>query len=299
MTDGPERGTSVRDATADFEGFLRVDGSPLHVLVEGTGPVVVLSAGLGLGWFDWDPVAALLAPDHTVVRFDRPGHGRSGPVTAPPTLAGEADRIAGVLDALGPRAAGPATVVGHSLAGPHAEGFARRHPARTAALVLVDSSVEAEPPAPRTPPALRTALARAAGAGLTALALPLLLGPALRRAGVRAARVDGVDTAPRAAVRRCYGTGRVWTGTLLANARYPETLAELARLRETHPLTAPTTVLGAYDGSGRRRELDWLGLQAHLADLLGARFEVATPAGHLVQADRPRQVAHAIRQARG
>ncbi|WP_234106468.1 alpha/beta fold hydrolase, partial [Streptomyces venezuelae] len=122
-----------------FEGFRRIGGVAHHVLVDGSGPVCVLSAGLGLSWFDWDPVVPLLARHRTVVRFDRPGHGLSQPAAGPPTAAGEAHRIAAVLDAL--EVPGPATVVGHSIAGFHAEAFARLHPDRTAALLLVDPSV--------------------------------------------------------------------------------------------------------------------------------------------------------------
>lgn len=137
--------------------FVRVGGVAHHVVVEGAGPVVVLSAGLGMSWFDWDPVAALLAPRHTLVRFDRPGHGLSGLAAAAPTAAGEAHRIAGILDALG--FAEPVTVVGHSIAGFHAEAFARLYPARTAGLVLVDSSIE-ERARPPVAPGARLVLAR-------------------------------------------------------------------------------------------------------------------------------------------
>ncbi|WP_194292193.1 alpha/beta fold hydrolase, partial [Streptomyces jumonjinensis] len=120
--------------------FVTIGGVRHHVVAEGSGPVCLLSAGLTLGWFDWDPVVPLLTPHRTVVRFDRPGHGLSAAAVAAPSAAGEARRIAGVLDALG--LDGPATVVGHSIAGFHAEAFARLHPERTASLVLVDSSVE-------------------------------------------------------------------------------------------------------------------------------------------------------------
>jgi pimeloyl-ACP methyl ester carboxylesterase len=284
-----------------YDGFLRIDGTALHVRVEGSGPVCVLNAGLGLCWFDWDPVAALLAPHRTVVRFDRPGHGLSAlppPAAAPPpggSAAAEADRIAGVLDALG--LTGPVTVAGHSIAGFHAEAFARLHPARTAALVLVDGSIEEDPRTPLLPPAARTAAAGALGRLLTAAGLPAALGPAVRRAsarGSRTTRTGGADRAPRALVRRCYRTGRVWRGALLENARYPDTAAGLLALRTRHPLRAPATVLAAYDASARPRELRWLARQAGLADLLGARFEVAAPAGHLVMADRPHEVARAV-----
>lgn len=159
--------------------FLRVDGVPLHVLTEGRGPLCVLSGGLGMAWFDWDAVAALLAPYRTVVRFDRPGLGLSAPAPEPPTLAAEADRIAHLLNALGHF--GPATVVGHSLAGFHAEAFARRHPDRCAGLLLVDASIE-DDPRPRLPRALRTAWAGGVAGALSAAGLPRALGPAAHAA---------------------------------------------------------------------------------------------------------------------
>ncbi|MFG2709419.1 alpha/beta fold hydrolase [Streptomyces goshikiensis] len=274
--------------------FVRVGGVPLHVVVEGDGPPVVLSAGLAMAWFDWDPVAELLAArGRTVVRFDRPGHGLSGPAPGPSGAAGEARGIAGLLDALG--LPGPVTVVGHSIAGFHAEAFARLYPGRTAALVLVDSSVEE---APRTvlPAAVRTAAARALGRAVTAAGLPAALGPLARRAAVRASRTGGPDPAARDLVRRCYRTGRVWRGALLENSRYLDTAAEVLALRagHRHRLSAPATVLAAYDGSARPGALRWLARQADLADRLGARFEVAEPAGHLVMLDRPDQVARAV-----
>ncbi|MFB7515877.1 alpha/beta fold hydrolase [Streptomyces sp. NPDC056144] len=261
--------------------FVRIGGTAHHVAVEGTGPVCVLSAGLGLSWFDWDPVVPLLAPYRTVVRFDRPGHGLSAPATAPPTARGEADRIAALLDALGARE--PATVVGHSIAGFHAEAFARLHPTRTHALVLVDSSVEERPRPART-----DAVARAAGLVLSAAGLPAALGPALRRAAVRN------DSAPRELIRRVYGTSRVLRGALLENAHYGAVAAGLLALGEDHPLPPdlPVAVLAAPDGSAR-----WERRQRALARRLGARYEAAEPSGHLVMKDRPDAVAGAVLRA--
>ncbi|MER6779797.1 MULTISPECIES: alpha/beta hydrolase [unclassified Streptomyces] len=277
------------------ERFVRVDGVPLHVVVEGTGPTVVLSAGLAMAWFDWDPVAALLVGQgRTVVRFDRPGHGLSAPATAPPTAAGEARRIAGLLDALG--LSGPVTVAGHSIAGFHAEAFARLYPERTAALVLVDTSIE-EDPRTALPAWLRTGAARVLGRALTAAGLPAALGPLARRAAVRASRTAGSDPAARDLVRRVYRTGRVWRGALLENARYPDVAAEVLALRTGRPPAVPATVLAGYDGSAGRVAQRWLARQAELAVRLGARFEVAEPAGHLVMLDRPGRVARAVLDA--
>lgn len=297
----PADAADAADAVDGGDGGDGARGVALHVVVEGSGPVCVLSAGLAMAWFDWDPVVApLVAAGRTVVRFDRPGHGLSGPATEPPTTAGEAHRIAGLLDALGldARAAGPVTVVGHSLAGFHAEAFARLYPERTAALVLLDGSVE-ESPRTLLPAALRTGAARALGRAVTAAGLPAALGPTARRATVRASRTGGSDPAPRDLVRRCYRTGRVWRGGLLENSRYLDMAAELAALRGTHPLTAPTTVLAGHDGSAGPSALRWLSRQADLADLLGARFEVAEPAGHLVMLDRPGQVARTVLETAG
>ncbi|MFE4259951.1 alpha/beta fold hydrolase [Streptomyces sp. NPDC056883] len=275
--------------------FVRLpDGVALHVLVEGSGPPVVLSAGLAMAWFDWDPVAELLvAAGRTVVRFDRPGHGLSAPAVRAPSAAGEAHRIAGLLDALG-LGAERVTVAGHSIAAFHAEAFARLYPGRTAAVVLVDGSVE-ERPRTALPAGVRTGVARVLGRAVTAAGLPAALGPRARRTAVRASRAGGADDpAAQDLVRRCYRTGRVWRGALLENAAYPDTAAEVLALRAELPLTVPATVLAGHDPGAHRPDLRWLGRQAALADALGARFEVAEPAGHLVMLDRPHHVARAV-----
>ncbi|MEV5242362.1 alpha/beta hydrolase [Streptomyces cinnamoneus] len=272
--------------------MLRVGGVPLHVVREGTGPVCVLSAGLGMGWFDWEQVVPLLAPYRTVVRFDRPGLGFSAPAVEPPTAAAEAARIAGVLDALG--LPGPATVVGHSLAGFHAEAFARLYPERTAGLVLVDGSVE-EDARPVPGRELRTAAAHVRGLAFATAGLPWALGPALRRFSVRSASVKRQDPAPAELVRRTYGTGRVLRAILMENTRYRDVAAELEELRSHHGLPpAPVTVLAASPGTGSCPERRWLQRQRALANRLDARFEAVAPAGHLLMYDRPQAVAAAV-----
>ncbi|MFF9910781.1 alpha/beta fold hydrolase [Streptomyces sp. NPDC013457] len=269
--------------------FVRVGDVAHHAVVEGSGPVCVLSAGLGMSWFDWDSVVPLLTRTRTVVRFDRPGHGLSAPAAVPPSAAGEAHRIAALLDALS--LPGPATVVGHSIAGFHAEAFARLHPGRTAGIVLVDASVEEHARTPAAP-ALRTAAARGLGTLLSAAGAPAALGPAARRVTVRLSRARGGDPAPADLVRRVYATSRVLRGTLLENAHYRAVAAELLALRERFPLPPgrPVTVLAAPDGSA-----SWAGRQRALARRLGARYEAVEPSGHLMMWDRPDAVARAVR----
>nr|BFD91341.1 alpha/beta hydrolase [Kitasatospora sp. Xyl93] len=281
--------------------FLRVDGVPLHVRVEGGGPPCLLSGGLGSSWFDWDLVVPFLTPYRTVVRFDRPGYGLSAAEPAAgrpaPTAAGEAGRIRAVLDGLGLRE--PCTVVGHSLAGFHVEAFARLHPERTAGLVLVDGSVEAGV-RPYPAPAARDLAARVLAGAATALAVPYLLGPAVRRTTARLSTVRREDLAPAPLVRRCYRTGRALRALLRENGRYLDTAAELDGLRRTRPLAEdlPVTVLAADDGCRTRRGEDWLARQRELAALLGADFRTTAPAGHLVMFDRPDAVASAVLDTR-
>ncbi|MEV0259550.1 alpha/beta hydrolase [Streptomyces sp. NPDC050732] len=258
--------------------FVRVGGVPHHVEVTGSGPVCVLSAGLGLGWFDWEPVVPFLTPHRTVVRFDRPGLGLSGHARVAPTLRSEADRVRRVLDAVR-LGAEPVTVVGHSLAGFHAEAFARLYPERTEGLVLVDSSVEERPRA-LLPRGVRVAATRACGTLLCAAGLPRATGPALRRLAA---------PTPWA---RVYGSSRVWRATLMEYATYADVAHELTalRLRAALPGGVPVAVLAAYAGGSRR----WLTRQHRLARHLDATFHVAEPSGHLVMHDRPDTVARTI-----
>ncbi|MFB7905616.1 alpha/beta fold hydrolase [Kitasatospora sp. NPDC056076] len=282
--------------------FLRVDGVPLHVRTEGSGPLCLLTGGLGSSWFDWDLVVPFLTPYRTVVRFDRPGYGLSAaePATGrrpAPTVAGEADRIRAVLDGLG--LGGPCTVVGHSLAGFHAEAFARLHPERTAGLVLVDGSVEAAA-RPYPAPAVRDLAARAVAGAATALAVPYLLGPTARRVTARLSTVRREDLAPPPLVRHCYRTGRALRALLRENGRYLDMAAELDALRRARPLPEdlPITVLAADDGCRTSRAESWLADQRGLATLLGADFRTTAPAGHLVMFDRPDAVASAVLDTR-
>ncbi|MFI6446197.1 alpha/beta fold hydrolase [Kitasatospora sp. NPDC050543] len=281
--------------TATTAAFVRIDGRPVHVRREGRGPVCVLSGGLGSSWFDWDPVLPLLAPYRTVVRFDRPGYGLSAPSPTAPTLAGEAERIRRVLDALG--LPGPCTVVGHSLAGFYVEAFARLYPDRTAGLVLVDGSTEPAP-RPRPAPALRDRAARTVAASATALGVPYLLGPTARRLTARVTTVRRKDLAPDALVRRCYRTGRVLGAMLRENGRYLDLAADLAEVRRAAPLPdVPALVLAADRGRGSRHTRHWLARQSDLAATLGAEFRTAAPSGHLLMYDRPDAVAAAVLDA--
>ncbi|WP_440900901.1 alpha/beta fold hydrolase, partial [Actinosynnema sp.] len=116
-----------------------VVGSDLHLVADGPegAPPVVLLSGLAGAIADWDPVTRLLATSARVLRFDRPGTGASTPSPQPSSARREVAVLDAVLDAVG----APAVLVGHSLAGLHAEAFARLRPRRVRGAVLVDPSL--------------------------------------------------------------------------------------------------------------------------------------------------------------
>lgn len=273
-----------------------VAGQPMHVRRQhGRTPTVVLCSALGTVCTDWDAVVALL-PDVDVVVYDRPGTGHSPqtrppwPQAAPSTLRQEVEWLAGVGPAVG--AGPPFVVVGHSSGGLYAQAFARLHPEQTAGVLLIDSSTAQPSPRPAIAAVrhrLRTALARTP--------LPQLLGPAGRRALVRAQTVRGSDPLPPADRRRVYGTREGAHGVMAELDGFDDAAAELAELERRHPFPAvPTTVLTAAS-TGRpwpRRDRTWVREQQRLAGSLAAEHVVVENSAHLIPLDRPDAVARQI-----
>jgi pimeloyl-ACP methyl ester carboxylesterase len=109
----------------------------LHVRDTGpkTAPAVILIHGFGASLHTWEPWAQGLSADHRVIRFDLPGSGLSAPDPAGDyTDARSVELLIALMDRLGvPRA----SLVGHSIGGRIAWGFAARHPERVDKLVLV------------------------------------------------------------------------------------------------------------------------------------------------------------------
>lgn len=123
------------------------EGRPAEIATEiigKAGPVVVFVSGLGQDRQGWRFVADALAPCARSLIYDRPGLGESVPVPRSPVAAGAA---ADDLDAIlgSSRLPGPYLLVGHSLGGLYVQAFARKHPAETAGVVLVDSMTPEEP----------------------------------------------------------------------------------------------------------------------------------------------------------
>ncbi len=82
--------------------FIDVDGVPLHVRDEGTGPVIVMLHGSIVNLHEWGPVVERLKSQFRIVRLDWPPYGVSGPdPKGQHTTARAADLLAGLVDHLG------------------------------------------------------------------------------------------------------------------------------------------------------------------------------------------------------
>ncbi|MFI6596987.1 alpha/beta fold hydrolase [Nonomuraea sp. NPDC050536] len=244
----------------------------LHVIDEGEGPAVVITDGMAGAWYHWDHVAAGLAATHRVIRFDRPGLGRSTAALTTPTLYGEAARLA----ALAPPHPEHVTVVAHSVAAWHAEAFARLHPLRIRALVLVDPS-----PLPRKGRRTSTA-GRALGRWLPALGstwgawvIARLAGPAVHR------MITGVADGPGV-----YREGQVLAAAVGEWLAFRDMAADLREIRHEHVLPSIRVTILSAGGDGGRH--------AALAGLLKARLVRLPGAGHQVQVTAPEAIVQAV-----
>jgi pimeloyl-ACP methyl ester carboxylesterase len=115
---------------------LSLNGVHTAVLEGGDGPPLVLLHGPGAYGLQWLRVLPGLLTTHRVVAPDLPGHGESGPLVG----AADLDLVSGWLDDLIEcTCPTPPVLVGHTLGGAIAAGFAAERGERLAALVLVDT----------------------------------------------------------------------------------------------------------------------------------------------------------------
>lgn len=79
------------------------DGTNIAYAVAGSGPALVLTNGLTTTSFFWQYLRPAWLERHTVVTWDLPGHGRSGPAMSPAsaTIEGQPALIASVMAAAG------------------------------------------------------------------------------------------------------------------------------------------------------------------------------------------------------
>jgi pimeloyl-ACP methyl ester carboxylesterase len=117
---------------------VKANGTMIHVRVGGSGPAVVLLHGYGETGDMWAPLAAALAPDHTVVVPDLRGMGLSSKPASGFTKMNQATDVADVLDALKIQRA---DVVAHDIGNMVAFAMAEKYPTRVTKLVVIDAPV--------------------------------------------------------------------------------------------------------------------------------------------------------------
>ncbi|MGW3343998.1 DUF998 domain-containing protein [Nonomuraea rubra] len=263
-TDDAPAWSGTRSGTGSVAGCGRA-----HVVVQGAGPAVLITAGLAGAWFHWDAVAARLAGGHRVIRFDRPGLGLSPCAPVPPTLYGEVARLA----ALSPPHPQRVILIADGVACWHAEAFARLHPLCLARLVLVEPACAGERrPLPFAGTAGRWLPAVGRTWGATALAR--LTGPPAHRLLTGTADPSGV-----------YGTGRVLAAAAGEWLARRGMAADLRRLRAETPFPdVPVTVISSDDPDG---------CAGHLAGELAAEHVRLPRAGRHLRLRAPQAVADA------
>lgn len=122
---------------------IQANGATIHVRIGGKGQAVVLLHGFGDTGDMWEPLAANLARDHTVVVPDLRGLGLSSHPDAGYEKKNQAADVRGVLTQLG---IDHAVIVGHDIGTMVAYAYAKRYPSKTDRLVVMDAPVPGVPP---------------------------------------------------------------------------------------------------------------------------------------------------------
>jgi pimeloyl-ACP methyl ester carboxylesterase len=129
---------SLPNAITEQVGTRRVE----YALTKHDTNTVVFENGLGgtIRW--WAKIFPEVSKDTSAFAYNRPGYGKSDPVTTPRDGNHVVDELRSLLLSQGLKP--PYVLVGHSLGGLYMQFFARRYPNEVSALVLVDSTHPAQ-----------------------------------------------------------------------------------------------------------------------------------------------------------
>lgn len=133
------------------------NGIELYYEIHGSGPTLVLIAGLGYGCWYWGKIAAELKDDFQVVIFDNRGAGQSSQPDGPYSVPMLAADTAGLLDALDLK---ESIILGHSLGGFIAQELVVSRPDLVGKLILASTNHGGMKVIPITPEALAVMMDR-------------------------------------------------------------------------------------------------------------------------------------------
>jgi 3-oxoadipate enol-lactonase len=243
------------------------NGKELAVEITGEGPVVLLVHGLGGTSNFYQPQVAALAERFTVVRPDMEGSGRTA-VRGRLTIEGFANDLADLLKNLD---AGPARVVGHSMATITVRLLAATRPELVSHLALLGAVPAPLPEAGQQGQHDRAAKARAGE-------MPAIADAVMTNATAEATRRDHPATAAlvRELVLRQDPEGYARSCEALAGATDPGPVS---------PDLPLLLLTGAGDGVGKPE------ISQALADAHGAAtLDVLDDCGHWTALERPHEV---------
>jgi pimeloyl-ACP methyl ester carboxylesterase len=276
--------------------FVTVDGVELHHEVHGPGRstsedsmTLLLSHHFYGSTRVWDRFTPLLADDHRVVTWDRPGFGLTERPTRdrfgdhnPYTRAGAARLGWGLLDELGIE---QAVLVGSSAGGTNVLEMYAMAPERVRALVLLAPAITGDVGAP---PPLRELLRSEVGLRLGPRLVERFVTEVTRERSTRAwadpSRADESDIAPYHDLLRTEGWSRgLWE---VMTAEGPPDLRRVLRSVQVPALV----VTGSHDRTIAPRWGRWVA-----ASMPTGRFELLEDCGHVPHQERPVQLADIVR----
>ena len=279
----------VERALPPMGRFIEIDGTRIHYLDQGQGPVIVLIHGLGGQMRNFThSLLGRLTNEFRVILIDRPGSGYS--TRSPRTSAGlraQGELMAKFIHALHLQRP---LVVGHSLGGAVALATALDHPDCVGSLALISplTHIEETAPAPFRGLAIRSRLVRWLAAWTLATPLAILKGDEVL------AFVFGPETPPQDFAMKGGGLLGLRPGSFYS------TSTDMIAVNDDLPsmvlryssLNMPVSILfGAED-----RILDYsshgTALQAKLA---GAELKLLPGRGHMLPVTAPDETAEWIR----
>jgi pimeloyl-ACP methyl ester carboxylesterase len=252
-----------------------------HAEGEIGAPVVVFLHGARLARAVWARQTAEFSDRYRTVAVDLPGHGELAHV--PFGLAAFIERLSRIVDA--ESRDGRAVLVGHSLGGYVAIGYAARHPDRTAGLVVCNATIE-----PRrllaTPYRSLTYVAGLAGQRIRGMVADRIRTRAYRSMTAGAAGSEG-PAARAGAAGPSPGGGLVFKGSRYA----VRDIIGQQFIPKLHSYPGPVLLVnGADDRVFRRDE------QAFLAASRDGVLRVVEGAGHLPYLESPEEFDEALRR---
>lgn len=247
----------------------------LHLALQGasSGVPLVMSHALGLDLTMWDGLAATLAAEHPVLRYDHRGQGGSAAAAAPFTLDDLVDDAARLVREWG---CGPVVFIGLSMGGMVAQGLAIRHPALVRGLVLANTTAQYPEAAQATWDARIAAVQADGMAGVAQGVVERYL-----HADFRSAQ-PAFAAALRAQLLRADAAGYAASCQAIRHVSWLDALGQVR---------CPTLVLAGARDIGATPVMG----QAIAERIAGAHFELLEDASHLSSAEQPVRFEAAVR----